>query len=157
MADRCRAEIKRNRRGGGNTGRITIEFNEQDKEFVDRLMCAVEHSPASKKLWLGSDEMLSLSEFEIYPRRRKVYRDGVELDLMAKEFDLLCLLVVNMGYVLTYGQIYEKIWGEDSIGDESNSVGCHIRSLRRKLFKECPNAPFTIRCHRNIGYCLEMI
>ncbi len=120
-------------------------------------MCAVEHSPASKELWLGSDEMLSLSEFKIYPRRRKVYRDGVELDLMAKEFDLLCLLVVNMGYVLTYGQIYEKIWGEDSIGDKSNSVGCHIRSLRRKLFKEYPDAPFIIRCHRNIGYCLEMI
>lgn len=40
--------------GGGNIGRITIEFNEQDKEF------------------------------EIYPRRRKVYHDGVELDLMAK-------------------------------------------------------------------------
>lgn len=76
-------------------------------------MCAVEHSPVPNELWLGSDEMLSLSEFEIYPRHRKVYHDGVELDLMAKEFDLLCLLVMNMGYALTYGQIYEKIWGED--------------------------------------------
>lgn len=120
-------------------------------------MGAVEHSPVPNELWLGSDEMLSLSEFEIYPRRRIVYHDGAELDLMAKEFDLLCLLVMNMGYVLTYGQIYEKIWGEYSIGDENNSVGCHIRSLRRKLFKEYPNAPFAIRCHRNIGYCLEMI
>ncbi len=39
-------------------------------------MCAVEHSPVPKELWPGSDEMRSLSEFEIYPRRRKVYRDG---------------------------------------------------------------------------------
>jgi len=94
-------------------------------------MCAVEHSPAPKELWLGSDEMLSLSEFEIYPRRRKVYRGGVELDFMAKEFDLLCLLVVNMGYVLAYGQIYEKIWGEDSIGDESNSVTGNIQKMMK--------------------------
>lgn len=35
------------------------------------------------------------------------------------------------------------------------SVGCHIRSLRRKLSKGYPDAPFTIRCYRNIGYCLE--
>lgn len=118
-------------------------------------MCAVGYSPAPSKLWIGSDETLSLSELEIYTGRRKVYIDGVELELMAKEFDLLCLLVINKGYVLTYGQIYEKIWGEDSIGDESNSVGCHIRSLRRKLSREYPDAPFTIRCHRNIGYCLE--
>ena len=89
-------------KGGGNIGRITIEFNEQDKEFIDRLMGAVEHSPVPNELWLGSDEMLSLSEFEIYPRRRIVYHDGAELDLMAKEFDLLCLLVMNTGYVLTY-------------------------------------------------------
>lgn len=141
--------------GGDPIGRITIEFNEQDKEFVDRLMCAVGHSPASQGLWVGSDELLSLSELEIYTGRRKVYVDGAELDLMAKEFDILCLLVINKGYVLTYSQIYEKIWGEESIGDESNSVGCHIRSLRRKLSKGYPDAPFTIRCYRNIGYCLE--
>ncbi len=113
--------------GGDPIGRITIEFNEQDKESVDK----------------------------IYTGRRKVYVGGAELELMAKEFDILCLLVINKGYVLTYGQIYEKIWREESIGDESNSVGCHIRRLRRKLSKGYPDAPFTIRCYRNIGYCLE--
>lgn len=118
-------------------------------------MCAVGHPSAPQELWLGNGEMLSLPELEIYPGRRKVYHDGVELGLMAKEFDLLCLLVINKGYVLTYSQIYEKIWGEDSIGDESNSVGCHIRSLRRKLSRKYPDAPFMIRCYRNIGYCLE--
>lgn len=120
-------------------------------------MCAVEHSPAPKELWMGSDELLSLSGLKIYPGRRKAYINGAEFDLMAKEFDILCLLVVNKEFVLTYGQIYEKIWGGDSIGDENNSVGCHIRSLRRKLSREYPDAPFIIRCHRNIGYCLEMI
>lgn len=118
-------------------------------------MCAMEHSPAPKKLWIGSDELLFLPGLEIYPGRRKVYIGGIELDLLAKEFDLLCLFVVNKDYVLTYTQIYENIWGEDSVGDINNSVGCHVRSLRRKLQKEYPDAPFTIQCLRDIGYRLE--
>lgn len=99
----------RGKAGSDTIGRITIEFNEQDKEFVDRLMCAVGHSPTPQGLWVGSEELLSLSELEIYTGRRKVYVDGAELDLMAKEFDILCLLVINKGYVPTYSQIYEKI------------------------------------------------
>lgn len=100
--------------------------------------------------------MLTLAELEIYPGRRKVYRNNAEIELAAKEFDLLCLLAVNRGYVLTYTQIYEKIWNMDSVGDVNNSVGCHVRSLRRKLQKEYPDAPFTIQCLRDIGYRLEM-
>lgn len=116
----------------------------------------VECYPVFDKLWISNDEVLSLAELEIFPGRRKVCRDDKEIELMAKEFDLLCLFVVNKGYVLTYAQIYEKIWGEDSIGDINNSVGCHVRSLRRKLQKEYPNAPFTIQCLRDIGYRLEL-
>lgn len=115
----------------------------------------MKHHSAFERLWLSNEEILLLSELKIYPGRRKVYCGSEEIDLMSKEFDLLCLLVVNKGYVLTYAQIYEKIWGEDSLGDENNSVGCHVRSLRRKLCRRYPDAPFTIRCLRNIGYCLE--
>ena len=136
-------------------GRIVIEFNEQDSDAVEKIVCAVNRHPAFEELWLSNDEVLCLSEFEIYPGRRKVYCYGKEIELKAKEFDLLCLLVVNKGYVLTYTQIYEKLWGQDSLGNENNSVGCHVRSLRRKLYKEYPNTPFIIRCFRSIGYCLE--
>ena len=66
------------------------------------------------------------------------------------------MLAANKGIVLTYDQIYHRLWKEDSVGNVSNTVGCHIRSLRRKLNKEIPNPGFEIRCVRDIGYCLEI-
>lgn len=66
--------------------------------------------PDFEKLQLSKDEVLSLSEMEIHPGRRKVFCNGKEIELKTKEFDILCFLVVNKGYVLTYTQIYEKLW-----------------------------------------------
>lgn len=111
-------------------GSIIAEFNGQDARYaVDKKVFEKECYPAFEKLWISNDEMLSLAELEIYTGRRKVCRNDEKIELMVKEFDLLCLFVVNKGYVLTYTQIYEKIWDEDSIGDINNSVGCHVRSL----------------------------
>ncbi len=76
--------------------------------------------------------------------------------MTTKEYDLLCLLVANKGIVLTYEQIYQKIWREEGLGNESNAVGCHIRNLREKLYAASPDSPFTIRCVREVGYCLEV-
>ena len=58
--------------------------------------------------------------------------------------------------MLTYDQIYGKVWGEDAFGDESNAIGCHVRNLREKLYEAEPDAPFTIRCVREVGYCFEV-
>ena len=138
-------------------GSIIAEFNDQDtKCTIGRKIFEMECYSSFTRMWISNDELLSLAELEIFPGRRKVYRKDEEIELAAKEFDLLCLFVVNKGYVLTYAQIYEKIWGEDSIGDINNSVGCHVRSLRRKLQREYPGAPFIIQCLRDIGYRLEM-
>ena len=53
--------------------------------------------------------ILQLPGLEIYPDRRKIYRDCREIRLTAKEFDILCYLAVNQGRVMTYGQIYEQV------------------------------------------------
>lgn len=96
-----------------------------------------------------------LTVLEIYPNRRKVYCDHSEINLTTKEYDLLCFLVVNKGRVLTYEQIYQRIWGEECIGSESNAVRCHIRNLRKKLYAAAPVTSFRIKGVRGIGYCLE--
>jgi len=142
--------------GGDSIGCVlVIEFKDCDSPAFDEVLDVLKKYSRFEYVRFNDEPVLSLPGLEIHPGRRKVYLDGAEIDLLAKEFDILCLLVVNKGYILTYSQIYEKIWGEEPIGDENNSVGCHIRNLRRKLSREYPNAPFTIRCHRNIGYCLE--
>lgn len=138
-------------------GRILIlEFDERDTDVLDKIMCMLELHPTFERMRLSNAEMLSLSGLKIYPMRRKVYFENGEINLMPKEFDLLCFLTINKEQVLTYAQIYEKVWGGDSCGDENISVGYHVRSLRRKLKHEYPDAPFTIQCLRGIGYRLEL-
>lgn len=119
-------------------------------------MQTLENHPAFNKLKLNDETVLSLPGLEIYPQSRKIYRDRREIHLTAKEYDLLSLLVANKGRVLTYEQIYSKVWGDDAFGNESKSIGYHICNLREKLFEASPDAPFTIRCVRDVGYCFEL-
>ena len=100
--------------------------------------------------------MLSLPGLEIHPVKRKVFRDRQELHLSLKEYEILLLLVANKGRVLTYSQIYEKVWGDFTPGNERNLIGFHICNLRKKLYEAAPNAPFTIRSVREVGYCFEV-
>ena len=86
--------------------------------------------------------MLSLPGLEIYPGKRKVFRDRQEIQLTAKEYEILLLLAANKGHVLTYSQIYEKVWGDFPSGNENNTIGFHICNLREKLYQAAPNAPF---------------
>lgn len=93
-------------------------------------MAVLKRYPDFEKIHLNDEMVISLPGLEIYPDQRKIYRDRQEIHLTAKEYDLLCLLVYNQGRVLTYEQIYQKVWGEEPFGKESNAIGCHIRDLR---------------------------
>ena len=133
-----------------------IEFNGQDSPAFDEVMEVLKRYPDFDYVQMNDDSILSVPGLEIYPSRRKIYRGRREISLTAKEYDLFYLLVVNRGQVLTYGQIYQNVWGDEAIGRENNAVKCHIRNLCEKLFKAMPDAPFAIRCVREVGYCLEV-
>lgn len=135
---------------------MILEFADCDSAIFDEVMEVVNRHSDIEYLRVKDEQVLSLPGLEIYPGRRKIYRDRREIKLTAKEYDLLCLLAANNGQVLTYDQIYQKVWGEDAYGDESNAIGCHIRNLREKLYEAEPDAPFTIRCVREVGYCFEI-
>lgn len=142
-------------------GRIlVIEFDEQDAPLFYETMRALKRHPTFERLRVNSDAtsdaVIELPGLEIYPDRRKVFRDRREINLTTKEYDLLYLLAANKGIVLTYEQIYQKVWGEEGFGNESNAVGCHVRNLREKLYVASPDSPFTIRCVREVGYCLDV-
>lgn len=144
---------------GGNIGRLLIlEFNEDEIDVFDEIMGVVGRHPDFKKYELRDEPALQFPGLEIYPDQRKIYRDRREIHLTVKEYDMLCFLVKNRGRVLTYDQIYRKIWGEYAQDIENNNtIGFHICNLREKLFSASPDAPFTIRCVRNVGYCFELI
>lgn len=133
-----------------------IEFGEQDSPAFDEVIDVLKRHPDFDYQQLNEDSVLSVPGLEIYPNRRKIYRGRKEISLTVKEYDLFYLLVVNQGHVLTYNQIYQKIWGGDALGNESNTIKCHIRNLRDKLNAALPDAAFTIRCEREVGYCFEL-
>ena len=133
-----------------------IEFNGQDSPAFDEVIEVLKRYPDFEYVQMNDDSILSVPGLEIYPSCRKIYRGCKEISLTAKEYDLFYLLVVNRGQVLTYGQIYQNVWGDEAIGRENNAVKCHIRNLREKLFKAIPDADFVIRCVREVGYCFDV-
>lgn len=87
-------------------------------------MTVLKRYPNFGNISLNEETVISLSGLTIYPEQRKIYHDRQEIHLTAKEYDLLCSLVYNKGRVLTYEQIYQKVWGEEPLGRENNAVGC---------------------------------
>ena len=108
--------------------------------------------PDFEKLEIDSEPILSLSGLEINFSSRKVICDGKEVKLTVKEYDLLCLLAANRGRVLTYAQIYDKVWGDLPSGNEKDTVGYHIRNLRRKICSSTSLPTVNIESVREVGY-----
>ena len=133
-----------------------IEFGQQDSAVFDEVIDVLKRYPNFDYQQLNEIPVPSIPGLEIYPNRRKIYCGRKEINLTVKEYDLFYLLVMNQGHVLTYSQIYQKVWGEDAIGNENNTIKCHIRNLREKMYAALPNAAFAIRCEREVGYCFEL-
>jgi DNA-binding response OmpR family regulator len=84
------------------------------------------------------------------PRGRTVVRDGREIALKPKEFDLLHFLAKNAGQVFTREQLLEHVWGYEFFGG-SRTVDVHVRWLREKLEQE-PGRPQHLLTVRGVGY-----
>ena len=149
--------IRLNSYGGDNIGRvIIIESNEKNAPVIDEMLEKLKSYPDFELLWLNQESGLSLPGLEIDPAHRKVYCDKLEINLTAKEYNLLCLFVANKGRVLTYDQIYRKVWEEEAFGNANSAIACHVHNLREKIGRLLPEGSFVIRCVREVGYCFEL-
>ena len=82
---------------------------------------------------------------------QKAYRAGQLLELTAKEFQLLTLLLRHPGTILSRTRIFDAVWGEQYDG-LSNTLEVHVKELRRKLETLGPRI---IHTHRGRGYALD--
>lgn len=103
------------------------------------------------------DEMLPAT-LEAGPVRIDVDRHvvavrGQTIAMPLKEFDLLELLVRNAGRVLTRGQIIDRVWGSDYVGD-TKTLDVHVKRLRAKIEVDPPD-PRLILTVRGLGYKFE--
>jgi len=85
--------------------------------------------------------------------RHVVTVDGKPVQLPLKEFELLELLLRNAGRVLTRGQLIDRIWGVDYVGD-TKTLDVHVKRLRSKV-EPVPSNPRYIVTVRGLGYKFE--
>jgi two-component system response regulator RegX3 len=106
----------------------------------------------------GADVELLPDTLEAGPVRMDVERhvvtvSGAEIRLPLKEFELLEMLLRNTGRVLTRGQLIDRIWGADYVGD-TKTLDVHVKRLRSKLEKD-PSSPQHLVTVRGLGYKFE--
>ena len=105
---------------------MILELHERDTEVLEQILSILKNHPEIEKFEIDEEPMVSLPGLEIFPSRRKVFRDRQEIQLTAKEYRILLLLAANKGRVLTYAQIYEQVWGDFTTGNENNTIGFHM-------------------------------
>lgn len=92
-------------------------------------------------------QILIYKNIVIDEAQHKVFVDDEEIELTYKEYEVLKLLVINKGIVLTRDKIMETIWGYD-FEQGNRTVDVHIQSLRKKI----KSAGEHIKTIRNVGY-----
>jgi two-component system, OmpR family, response regulator RegX3 len=101
----------------------------------------------------GSAGVLTAGPVRMDVERHVVSVAGSEVPLPLKEFDLLEYLLRNVGRVLTRGQLIDRVWGADYVGD-TKTLDVHVKRLRSKIEAD-PSAPVHLVTVRGLGYKLE--
>ncbi len=95
---------------------------------------------------------LQTKRFAIYEKSGELYVAGKLIECPAKELQLLLFLCQHPNQLFSRMQLYERIWGEESIGDD-NTVMVHIRRIREKIEID-PSNPEILLTVRGLGYKL---
>jgi two-component system, OmpR family, response regulator RegX3 len=106
----------------------------------------------------GGDDDLTPPVLQAGPVRMDVERhtvtvNGDAVSLPLKEFELLEMLMRNTGRVLTRGQLMDRVWGSDYVGD-GKTLDVHVKRLRAKIEAD-PANPELLLTVRGLGYKLE--
>lgn len=105
---------------------------------------------SSKPAQREDESMLIAKDMKLDREGRRVYIEEREINLTAKEFDMLELLVLNPNKVYSREKLLKLIWGEDYPGDV-RTVDVHIRRLREKVEKR-PSDPQYVHTKWGVGY-----
>jgi len=120
-------------------------------EMLARLRAIMRRSERQPRL---GREVLEAGALRVDTSSRRAWREGQELVLPQKEFDLLTCLIRNHGIALSRDLLLERVWGLDFVGD-SRTVDVHIRWLREKIEPD-PGRPRYIQTVRGVGYRFEV-
>ena len=127
---------------------ITKPFN--ILEVKARIRALLRRSGAAEQK--QSENVLTVGHIKLDTGERSAWKSGVSVELTAKEFDLMELLMRNPGRVFSRENLLNVVWGYEYIGDY-RTVDVHVRRLREKLELD-PANPEYIRTKCGVGYYL---
>jgi two-component system response regulator RegX3 len=125
------------------------------RELLARVRAVLRRRGGTAPAGTPSDDDLDDGTLEVGPVRLDVERHTVHVRgaLVAfplKEFELLELLLRNAGRVLTRGQLIDRIWGSDYVGD-TKTLDVHVKRVRAKI-EDDPANPTMLQTVRGLGY-----
>ena len=95
-------------------------------------------------------QMVNMGQVSLDPVARRVFKGDQEVQLSAREFDLLAILIKNAGRAMSRDELIKLVWGDDWVGDP-RTLDVHVRWLRLKI-EEDPASPVYIQTARGFGY-----
>ena len=125
-----------------------LELKARVRALIRRSSMAVPAAPAKPE----EPDVLRCGHIMIDEKRRSAFKDGQEVELTMKEFDLMLFLLKNPGKVFSREKLLDLVWGYDYLGD-TRTVDVHIRRLREKLEMN-PAQPEHIITKWGVGYYL---
>jgi DNA-binding response OmpR family regulator len=99
---------------------------------------------------IAQTQSIVLGNLTLDPVARRAFKEEQEVQLSAREFDLLSILMKNAGRALSREELLAEVWGSDWIGDQ-RTLDVHVRWLRLKI-EEDPASPKYIQTVRGHGY-----
>ena len=122
------------------------------RELIARIRAVLRRGSESDDTGVG-DAILEAGPVRMDVERHVVTVNGEQITLPLKEFDLLEYLMRNSGRVLTRGQLIDRVWGADYVGD-TKTLDVHVKRLRSKIESD-PANPVHLVTVRGLGYKLE--
>jgi two-component system response regulator RegX3 len=127
---------------------VTKPFS--SRELVARIRAVLRRGAEPEELMLN---VVEAGPVRMDVERHVVTVDGTQIQLPLKEFDLLELLLRNAGRVLTRGQLIDRVWGADYVGD-TKTLDVHVKRLRAKIEPDPANPKYLVTV-RGLGYKFE--
>jgi len=123
------------------------------RELVARVRAALRRTPVSAPRTAERRDLIEVGGVRVDTARHEVFVRGDAVSLPLKEFELLELLLVNAGRVLTRDVIIDRVWGPNYYGD-TKTLDVHVKRLRSKVEPD-PANPSCIVTVRGVGYRYE--
>lgn len=123
------------------------------RELIARIRAVLRRGAGDDLDSGGENGILEAGPVRMDVDRHTVQVNGKPVTLPLKEFDLLEYLLRNSGRVLTRGQLIDRVWGADYVGD-TKTLDVHVKRLRSKIESD-PARPEHLVTVRGLGYKLE--